>query len=105
MNNQQNQTRREFVAKSTLATAGISIGINALASVKTKRVFGANDKIRMGFIGVGNRGSQLLHLFMKNKDIEVTALCDVYEPYMLRDRSKVDPRYIKDLGGRIPNLG
>jgi predicted dehydrogenase len=105
MNMQKKPTRREFVAKSTLATAGITIGLNSLGSGKMKGNPGANDKIRMGFIGVGNRGSQLLQLFMKNKDVEVVALCDVYEPYMLRDRSKVDPRYVKDLGERIPRLG
>ena len=36
-----------------------------------KRVIGANDKVRVGFIGVGNRGTQLLHLFMEQPDCEV----------------------------------
>jgi predicted dehydrogenase len=45
-----------------------------------------------------------MHAFMKNEDVEVAALCDVYEPYILRDRSKVSKRY-DELGGRIPQMG
>jgi predicted dehydrogenase len=101
----RNQTRREFVAKTTMATAGISIGLNALSSTKLNRMKGSNEKIRMGFIGIGNRGSQLLELFMQNNDVEIAALCDVYEPYLLRDRSKVDSRYLADRNGQIPKMG
>lgn len=101
----KNNSRREFIVKSSAAVAGVSVGINAFSSSQTTRIFGANEKIRMGFIGVGNRGSQLLNLFMKNEDCEVAALCDVYQPYALRDRSRVSPRFIELLGSRIPEMG
>lgn len=42
---------------------------------------------------------------MQNKDVEIVALCDVYEPYLLRDRSKVDPRYLADRAGNVPKMG
>lgn len=105
MENKTNQTRRSFISKTTLTTAGISFGINAFSSSETQRKIGANDKIRMGFIGVGNRGSQLLDLFMQNKDVEIAALCDIYEPYLLRDKSKVDARYLADRASAIPQMG
>ncbi len=106
MENKPNQNRRDFITKTTLATAGISVGVNAFSSaIKSRNFVGANDKIRMGFIGIGNRGSQLLELFMKNDDVEIAALCDVYEPYLLRDRSKVDQRYLVDRNGQIPKMG
>lgn len=98
------QTRRSFITKSMLTTAGISVGLNTFSSVQTSRIFGSNDKIRMGFIGVGNRGSQLLRMFMNYEDVEVAALCDVYEPYTARDRSKVDPRYLSSRSGQIPKM-
>lgn len=98
-------TRREFISKTSAAVAGVSVGLNAFTSEKTSRIFGANDKIRMGFIGIGNRGSQLLNTFMKYNDCEVAAFCDVYEPYALRDKSKVASRFIELLGERIPKLG
>jgi predicted dehydrogenase len=104
-------TRRDFLKKSSMVVAGISVaGVNKttvaapLADTK-KRVIGANDKVRVGFIGVGNRGTQLLHLFMEQPDCEVAALCDVYEPYVTRDYSAVLDRYKKDMGTRIPKMG
>jgi predicted dehydrogenase len=99
------ESRREFISKSTAAVAGVSVGLQALGSGKTTRIFGSNDTIRMGFIGIGNRGSQLLNIFMKQPECEVAALCDIYEPYTLRDRSKVDPRYLEMMPGQIPQMG
>lgn len=64
---------------------------------------GANDRIRMGFIGLGNRGSQPMGWFMENEDVEVAALCDAYEPYLSRDRSKVNQRWLET--GKVPRLG
>ena len=95
-------SRREFITKSGMATAEATLGVSSL-SASQRRILGANEKIRMGFIGIGNRGSQLMTLFMNNPDVEVAALCDVYEPYTLRDRSQVHPRYL-DLG-KIPRMG
>jgi len=59
----------------------------------------------MGFIGIGNRGSELLGYFMAAPDVEIAALCDVYEPYLWRDRSKVDPRIVKEVGSKVPKMG
>ena len=100
----ESTSRREFIVKSSAAIAGISVGLNAFSSVQTKRISGASDKIRMGFIGIGNRGSQLLEMFMSNPDVEVAALCDIYEPYLNRDRSKVNQRFIDVMPGQIPEM-
>ena len=54
-----------------------------------------SDRVRMGFIGVGNRGTQLLEPFMAEPDVEVVALCDVYEPYLKRDRASVHERFLE----------
>jgi hypothetical protein len=45
-----------------------------LRSFFKNRVTGANDKIRVGFIGVGNRGTQVLHLFINEPDFEIAGL-------------------------------
>jgi len=99
------QNRREFITNVAATTAGIALGLNTFGSPNTARNIGPNDKIRVGFIGIGNRGSQLLNLFMKQPDCEVAALCDVYESYLLRDRNKVDAHWLKVLGNRIPQMG
>ena len=99
-------TRRDFIKKSTLAAAGLSIAQRGFPLIDLdKKIVGANDKVRTGFIGVGNRGTQLLKLFMEQPDCEVAALCDVYQPYITRDYSKVNPRYIKNIGRQIPKMG
>lgn len=105
MEDTTNQSRRDFIARSTLTVAGMAAGLNAIGMPGRIAKTGANDKIRMGFIGIGNRGSQLLELFMQNKDVEIAALCDIYEPYLLRDRSKVDARYLATMAGQIPKMG
>jgi predicted dehydrogenase len=87
-------TRRSFIAKSAIATAGATIGLESMALSPLRKRVGPNDKIRMGFIGVGNRGTQLMTMFMGNDDVEVAALCDIYEPYLNRDRSSVSQRYL-----------
>src|SRR5947207_15011811 len=65
--------RRTFAKQA--AVAGVT---TALAS---RRVYGANERIRVGFIGVGNRGDQVLDAFLPHKDAEVVAVCDLYAPY------------------------
>lgn len=94
-----NPTRREFAKTSVLATAAFAGAPTLL------RGRNLHDKIRVGFIGVGNRGSQLLALFRGNADVDVAALCDVYEPFVLRDYSRVDKRFIASVGDRIPRMG
>ncbi len=99
---QTKSTRRGFLGRSAIAATGVTMGLGVTSG---KNVLGANDRIRVGFIGVGNRGSQLLGNFMKNDDLEVAALCDVYEPFVQRDPSKVDKEMSEALGGRIPKMG
>ncbi len=59
-------TRRE--AAKTAAVTALSYG----------RILGANDRIGLGVIGTGQRGTYVMSLFQKNDDVEVRALCDVY---------------------------
>src|SRR5688572_19730471 len=100
-----NPSRREFIAALGMTAAGAALGVGNATAASESRVAGANERIRMGFIGVGNRGSQMLHLFQAQPDVEVAALCDVYEPYVSRDRSKVHPRYLETVGGQVPRMG
>jgi predicted dehydrogenase len=70
----------------------------ALTALSYNAVAGANDRIRLGFIGVGNRGDQLLDAFTAHSDCEVVALCDVYQPYLAASMTKVGglPRHYHD---------
>ena len=98
-------TRRQFFRQSTTTAAGVALGLNLLGMPAMRSVLGANDKIRVGFIGVGNRGSQLLQGFMAQEDVQIAALCDVYEPYLNRDYSQVGKAVIDSIGERVPKMG
>ena len=76
-------SRRQFVQTGTVAAAG---AVSALAS---SRAAGANERIRLGFIGVANRGGQLLERTTPFEDAEVVALCDVYRPTIEEWAAKV----------------
>lgn len=102
--NQRNQSRRAFITKTSIIAGGVSLSPELFSSAPLRNPPGnKNDKIKMGFIGLGNRGTQLLHRFMANEDVEITAFCDAYEPYMDRDYSKVNDRW-KAIG-MIPEMG
>jgi predicted dehydrogenase len=73
------------------------------ASLARGRVLGANDQVRLGFIGVGNRGCQLLKGFLPQTDAKIVALCDVYEPYLSGAYDRLDPRFA-GLGKRIAQM-
>lgn len=62
--------RRDFLA--TCAST------SALALAPSLAAAGSpNDAIRLGFIGLGGRGSELLGKFSRRKGVEIAALCDV----------------------------
>jgi predicted dehydrogenase len=66
-------TRREFVgALGITASAGTFLGAPALAGATS-----ANEKIRLGLIGAGSRGGQLLDSFLPQDDVEIIAVADV----------------------------
>ena len=42
------------------------------------RILGANDRVRLGVVGCGNRGYYMMTMFQKVPEIEVAAVCDVF---------------------------
>lgn len=71
-------TRREFLKTSLLASAGLAMGgLSSLNARSYANIHGANRKVAVAFIGIGNRGEQLIQDFEKTGMIRVVALCDV----------------------------
>ena len=50
----------------------------AAAAQPSGRVLGANDRIRVGIIGPGARGMELVHQAMLCPQVDMAAFCDVY---------------------------
>ncbi len=72
-------TRRDFIKSTALASAGLAVGgfstITNAASYS--RVMGANQKVNLAHIGIGNRGWEIIQEFDKTGLANVVALCDV----------------------------
>ncbi|MGH9631763.1 MAG: Gfo/Idh/MocA family protein, partial [Bryobacteraceae bacterium] len=56
------------------------------------RALGANDRIRIGVIGAGGRGTYVTGLASKQPGVEIVAACDVYEPRRLQAAEKFGPQ-------------
>src|SRR5258708_1920715 len=73
-------SRRQFIGR--LAT-----GLGTLAASK---VLGANDRIRIGIIGAGDRGMEDVRSAIACPNTEFVAFCDIYTK-RLQDALKVAP--------------
>src|SRR5438445_1910884 len=64
-------TRREFLKQA-------AIGAAALAAYPPPSVLGSNDRVRVGMIGVGDRGEDLLKQVLQVPNAQLVAIADVY---------------------------
>jgi predicted dehydrogenase len=74
-------SRREFIHTSTGAALGLSALAASGAATVQARAVSPNEKIRLGIIGVGGRGMSHVNDFKGQSDVQITAVCDVYEPH------------------------
>jgi len=87
--------RRHFVKNTTtLAAVCLTTDIFTIGNQHF-----LNDKIRLGFIGVGARGLSTLELALLRKDILVTAICDI-DPITTAKALKA----VADAGQKSPQL-
>ena len=66
--------RRDLVKAGAGTALGVSLAPGALLGNGPGRRM---DSLRLGFIGVGGRGSSLLGLALRRNDVEVVAVCDI----------------------------
>ncbi len=72
-------TRRDFIKTAALASAGLAMGgITTRANAASySRIVGANQKVNLAVIGIGNRGWDIINDFYNTGLANVVALCDV----------------------------
>lgn len=84
----QYQNRRAFIKNLALTSS-----VAAMAASPWLKVLGndspagkgANNEVRLAFIGTGSRGKELLHhllSFYKAKNVKLVALCDNFQPHI-----------------------
>lgn len=76
-------SRRNFLQTSAVGTAALTMAMPG-------RVLGANEKVRLGWIGCGGRGTYMLQRALTVDDIEVVAICDLIQQRVERGASVVE---------------
>jgi len=83
--------RRNFLKLSATTTAGLALGQMSLSgcaslpkgtppSIKATPI----DTVRVGFVGVGQRGTHLLKLLLRLEGVRIVAVCDTIEKKVAR---------------------
>ena len=74
----------------TTKLAAASVAFPTLIS---SRAFGANERITMGFIGMGGQGRGDMGGFMGFENVRVVAVCDVVDDHLNMAQDQVNNRY------------
>jgi predicted dehydrogenase len=79
MDKPKRMNRRSFLGRAGAAALGAG-ALNRTAS-SYDRILGANDRISLGHIGEGRRGTELDEIVarLKAKNVEMTAVCDLWK--------------------------
>lgn len=77
LDTRNHSTRRTFLKQAAMGTAAMAL---------PGAVLGANDRVRVAMIGVGDRGTQLLEQVIAVPNVELVAMADVYS--RRRDEAK-----------------
>jgi predicted dehydrogenase len=84
------EKRRDFIKKSAIGLAGITIGGMGFTAKSYSSIIGANERINLAIIGIRNRGKDHINELCQLKDISnirLMTICDTDEQFFA-DRSK-----------------
>lgn len=70
-------SRRNFVGK-------VAYGLAGTLAAGPARVLGANERVRVGLIGAGDRGMELVNHLRACTDVEIVAVSDIYAKHLDR---------------------
>src|SRR5687768_10358780 len=93
-------TRRDFTKAAAAIGVGAAAGLSPAQA--TAQATAPSNRVRLGFIGVGNRGDQVLSAFLAQNDAQVVAVCDLYQPYVdlavkkIAEKTGAAPEQVKD---------
>jgi hypothetical protein len=90
------KSRRTFIKQTGLVGAGLTMLPN-LSFASNSKPFG--QKLKVGFIGVGLRGTNHINNVLLRDDVEITAICDI-DP----NRIAIALKIIAEAGGEKPEV-
>jgi predicted dehydrogenase len=81
-----------------LTRRDLATGMVAATALSYSRILGANDRVGVGYIGIGNRGDQVHDAFLEHGDQQTVAICDLREDYLdlAAKKSRATPTRYKD---------
>jgi predicted dehydrogenase len=83
--------RRDFVKNGSMTMGAVMLG-NAVSAFSRP-----GRKVRLGFVGVGSRGTYLLKVALGIDYVEIPAICDIVE-----ERVQNAQKIVKDSGRKMP---
>ena len=102
----KNYKRRDFIKNSTTAIAGLSLGGLSLQNeafskptVNRIQTMDSEKTLRIGFVGVGDRGSYHLDAALGIEGVVVPAVCDIKDAALYRAK-----RWVEEAGQPTPTL-
>jgi predicted dehydrogenase len=81
--------RRAFLKMGAVAVAGFSAGTKSLAAAGFDAKVRPLEKVRVGFVGIGSRGTVLLKILLDLEGVEVRAVCDIIEDRVVKAQNMV----------------
>jgi len=91
-----NINRRDFFKFGAAAGASV-VASRIVAPCKTNAQ--SSEKVKIGFVGVGDQGSSHLDMSLGMEEVEVPALCDIKDSYLYRAN-----RWVEESGRPSPRL-
>lgn len=96
MSKKPTQLHRRRFLKSTLSAAGAAVMAPMIIPSSALGLDGAvapSERVIVGGIGIGNRGTYDLGCFLEQKDVQFVSVCDVKETRRTAVKKKVDEHY------------
>jgi len=72
-------SRRSFIRKAMIASAAVAAAptiLPAWGRSSSRRIIGANNKVNLACIGIGNRAGEIIRELYKTGECNIVALCD-----------------------------
>ncbi len=94
--------RRDFIRQNAVAGLGLSLSpgiLGATGAIRARTGSKEPGKARLGFIGMGGRGTSLMNLALNRDDTEIIAVCDIK-----REAAARCARMAGDAGRKPPSV-
>ena len=91
--------RRKFLTHSTIAMGGLTLAGIGLPFGAMAQGMGNDRTIRLGFVGIGGRGSWHLSVALGIEGVEVPAICDIDPTALYRAK-----RWVEESGQPTPRM-